>query len=167
MTPESGAPFPGLYLTSDRDPTIETRRRLWAEINTFNARLVPLEVNRLALLLHTDAGSLVSGVSVAMYWGWMFVDALWVAEAWRGQGVGSWLMARVEKEARLTGCHSAWLDTFRARAFYEALGYVVFAELEDYPAGQSRWLMRKRLVASACGSDQSAEGSQFSSARGS
>jgi GNAT superfamily N-acetyltransferase len=165
MTPESLAPLPGLHLTSDRDPTIETRRKLWAEINAFNAQTVRLEVSRLALLLHTDAGVLASGVSVAMYWGWMFVDALWVAEAWRGRGVGSWLMARVEQEARLTGCHSSWLDTFRARSFYEAIGYVVFAELEDYPAGQSRWFMRKPLLAPACGSAQSAEGSQFLSAR--
>jgi GNAT superfamily N-acetyltransferase len=165
MTSESLAPRPGLHLTTERDPTIETRRKLWAEINGFNAQTVRLEVSRLALLLHTDAGVLVSGVSVAMYWGWMFVDALWVAEAWRGQGVGSWLMAQVEKEALMTGCHSAWLDTFQARSFYEAIGYVVFAELEDYPAGQSRWLMRKPLVTPACGSGQSAEGSQFASSR--
>lgn len=160
MTPESLTPLPGLHLTADCDPSIETRRKLWAEIDAFNSQSIPLEVSRLALLLHSDAGALVGGVSAAMYWGWMFVDALWVAEAWRGQGVGRWLMAQVEEEARLTGCHSTWLDTFRARSFYEALGYAVFAELEDYPPGQSRWLMRKPLVAPARGSGTSTEGSQ-------
>ena len=43
-----------------------------------------------------------------------------------------------------------WLDTFsfQARRFYEKLGYVVFGELPDYPAGHSRYFLQKRLGAS-------------------
>ena len=41
------------------------------------------------------------------------------------------------------GCHSAWLDTFRAKAFYLALGYEPFGVLDNYPVGQSRIFMKK------------------------
>ena len=68
---------------------------------------------------------------------------------WRGQGVGRALMGHAEAHARERECHSAWLDTFQARGFYEALGYVPFGELEDYPPGQSRYFLRKRLVATS------------------
>jgi ribosomal protein S18 acetylase RimI-like enzyme len=64
----------------------------------------------------------------------------------RGSGAGRALMAAAESHAAATGCHSAWLDSFQARDFYEALGYTVFGQLEDYPKGQTRWFLRKRLA---------------------
>jgi ribosomal protein S18 acetylase RimI-like enzyme len=80
-----------------------------------------------------------------MSWGWLFVDALWVHPDLRGQGAGRALMAHAERRAGAAGCHSAWLDTFQARGFYEAIGYRVFGTLEDFPAGQTRSFLRKRL----------------------
>ena len=75
----------------------------------------------------------------------MFVDGLWVGEGWRGGGLGRALMARAEDHARARHCHAAWLDTFQARGFYEKLGYESFGVLDDYPPGQSRHFLRKRL----------------------
>jgi GNAT superfamily N-acetyltransferase len=146
MTPNSPAPPAGLRLTVDTAPSVELRRTLWAEIDDFNARAAPLQVRRVAFLLHDPNGGRAGGLSAAMYWGWMFVDAMWVAESWRRQGIGRWLMTRAEEHARRAACHSVWLDTFQARGFYAALGYAVFAELEDYPPGQSRYFMRKRIA---------------------
>jgi len=47
------------------------------------------------------------------------------------------------------GCHSAYLRAFswQARPFYEKSGYVVFAELDNFPGTQKRCFMRKRLQA--------------------
>jgi len=36
--------------------------------------------------------------------------------------------------------------SFEARPFYEKLGYEVFAALEDYPPGHTKFYLRKRLA---------------------
>jgi GNAT superfamily N-acetyltransferase len=135
----------GLHLTFDPAPSPETRRMLGAEINAFNARTAPLVTARFALLLRDDDLLLVAGLSAALYWGWLFVDSLWVSDGVRGRGLGRVLMARAEDHARANGCHSAWLDTFQAEGFYAKLGYASFGVLDDYPQGQSRHFLRKRL----------------------
>ena len=65
----------------------------------------------------------------------------------RGQGTGRRILIAAEEEAVRRGCRYAWLDTFsfQARGFYEKLGYSVFGTLEDYPAGHSRYFLRKTL----------------------
>ncbi len=90
----------------------------------------------------------MGGLSGVLSWGWLFVDALWVDAAARSRGAGRTLMARAERHAVEAGCHAAWLDTFQAKGFYEAIGYTVFGALEDYPAGQTRYFLRKRLAPS-------------------
>jgi len=75
------------------------------------------------------------------------VDLLFVPDTLRGRGLGSELMKRAEEEALARGCHSAWLDTFQfqARGFYERIGYQIFGELSDFPAGHARYFMKKAL----------------------
>ena len=145
MTHDPATVSAGLHLAFDPDPSIETRRTLGAAINAFHARLAPLATERFALLLRDDAGEFAAGLSGALSWGWLFVDALWVSDAVRGRGIGRALMAGAEEYARAKDCHAAWLDTFQARGFYEKLGYTTFGVLDDYPPGQSRHFLRKRL----------------------
>ena len=109
------------------------------------AETVPGELHRFALRLNDADGALVGGLSGRMAWDWLFVAALWVHRDRRGQGAGRALLAAAESHAAAAGCHSVWLDTFQAREFYEKLGYTVFGALEDYPKGQTRCFMRKRL----------------------
>ena len=75
------------------------------------------------------------------------MELLAVPESMRGQGIGTELMRRAEREAVVRGCRNAWLDTFefQARPFYEKLGYTCFGELADYPPGFSRYFLRKAL----------------------
>jgi len=136
----------GLHLTFDANPSTDTRRALGAAIDSFNNRTVPFSKERFALTLHDGAAKPAAGLIGALYWGWLFVEALWVADNHRGQGIGRLLMTRAETHARTCGCHSAWLDTFQARDFYTKLGYESFGVLDDYPPGQSRHFLRKRLV---------------------
>jgi GNAT superfamily N-acetyltransferase len=138
---------PGLHVSFDAAPTLETRRALGDQITAFNARRVPAETERFALLARDDDAALRAGLVGAMFGGWLFVESLWVDEALRGQGIGRALITGAEDHARAHGCHDAWLDTYQARGFYERLGYVAFAELEHYPTGQSRHFLRKALHA--------------------
>jgi N-acetylglutamate synthase-like GNAT family acetyltransferase len=133
-----------LRLSVEHGPSPDVRRALGEAIDAFNARTVPQDVQRFALLLH-EGERLAAGLSGVLAWQWLFVAALWVDDAWRGRGVGTALLARAEAHAVAAGCHSAWLDTFQARDFYAALGYREFGALEDYPPGQTRYFMRKRL----------------------
>jgi ribosomal protein S18 acetylase RimI-like enzyme len=86
-------------------------------------------------------GQLLSG------WKWLHVDRLWVDEAYRRAGIGRLLLGTAEKEAQSRGCLHAEVDTFdfQARGFYEKQGYNVYAVLEDFPVGHTKFLMRKTL----------------------
>jgi ribosomal protein S18 acetylase RimI-like enzyme len=145
MNEAPGVPC-GLRLTLDTSPTGDFRSELGRLINAFHAETVPMQANRFTVRLDGADGRLVGGLSGVMAWGWLFVDAVWVHAELRGQGAGRVLMAHAESHAAANGCHSAWLDTFQARGFYESIGYSVFGTLEDYPGDQTRWFLRKRLV---------------------
>jgi GNAT superfamily N-acetyltransferase len=137
--------LPGLHVSFDPAPSMETRRTLGDHIHAFNARYAPGASQRFAFLMRAEDASLRAGIVGVIAGGWLFVESLWVDDALRGQGIGRALMASAEDHARTLFCHAAWLDTFQARGFYERLGYMVFAELEDYPHGQSRHFLRKTL----------------------
>ena len=135
-----------LRLSFDAAPSLETRRALADAIDAFHARTVPQDEQRFALLLHDEGDRLVAGLSGQLAWQWLFVQALWVSDAWRGRGIGRALLTQAEAHAVAAGCHSAWLDTFQARGFYLALGYRQFGALNDYPPGQTRCFLRKTLA---------------------
>lgn len=137
-----------LQLTVDADPGGAFRAELGQRINAFHSETVPFHATRFTLRLLDTQSRLVGGLSGAISWQWLFIEALWVDPVLRGQGTGRTLMTHAEAHAVTQGCHSAWLDTFQAREFYEALGYQAFGTLEDYPPGQSRSFMRKRLLPS-------------------
>lgn len=136
----------GLDITLDPAPSPETRAALGHEIDAFHARTVPRDARRFALLLRDRDDLITAGLSGVMAWQWLFVEALWVSDTWRGRGVGRTLLTQAEARAAANGCHSVWLDTFQARGFYQALGYTQFGALEDYPPGQTRSFLRKRLL---------------------
>ncbi|MBJ6125264.1 GNAT family N-acetyltransferase [Microvirga splendida] len=83
--------------------------------------------------------------------GWLAIELIFVPEAFRGMGLATQLVAMAEEEARRRGCHSAWLDTLNPQALqlYQRLGYEIFGELKNYPAGGSRFFLQKKLVAAA------------------
>ena len=101
-----------------------------------------------AAFARDEGGTLKGGVYAHINWRWLQVKLLWVSDEYRGRGLGVALMARIENLAVDRGCRQAHVDTFsfQARPFYERLGYQVFAELNDYPVGHSRYYLRKTLV---------------------
>ena len=138
---------PPIRISIDEAPSREDRKVLERGIDDFNARTVPGRDQRFAILLRDAKGALSGGLDGVIGWEWLFVDNLWVHDELRGQGYGRDLLARAERRALEQGCHSAWLDTFQAPGFYQKCGYSVFGSLEDYPPGQTRYFLRKRLAA--------------------
>lgn len=102
----------------------------------------------LTVLARDASGELVGGLRASTVWGWLQIAELWVAEPHRGRGVGRRILATAEDEARRRACRHALLDTFdfQARGFYERLGYVVVADLADFPRGHVRHMLCKALA---------------------
>jgi len=57
-------------------------------------------------------------------------------------------MDAIEAEAVERDCKNAWLSTFsyQAKPFYLKRGYVEFAQLDNYPASNQLFFLRKPLI---------------------
>ena len=105
------------------------------------------EFQRLCFALQTFESEIVGGVLGEVYWGWLYVDLLWIQDELRGHGYGHRLLTRLEDEARKLSARNACLDTFSFQMpdFYKEHGYQVFGELQDFPPGHQRYFMTKEL----------------------
>ena len=105
------------------------------------------EFLRLCFGLNSPDDEIVGGILGEVYWGWFYVDLLWVREDLRGLGHGHRLLIAAEDEARKRGAKNAYLDTFSFQApeFYFHHGYEVFGELEGFPTGYNRYFLKKEL----------------------
>ena len=101
----------------------------------------------LTLLLRDADGGLLGGLLGGTYWGWLYIEILWLAEKVRKQGYGSRMLVSAEREALARDCHGVHLDTmsFQALPFYQRHGYSVFGLIEDMPRGHTRYFLKKAL----------------------
>ncbi len=101
----------------------------------------------IAVLLKDDSGTTVGGLTGRAIYDWLFIELLHIPESFRGQGVGTKLMAKAEEFARQHGLAGIWLDTydFQARGFYEKLGFAVFGTIDGHPRGGARYFLEKRF----------------------
>ena len=103
--------------------------------------------NIYAQIIDDEAGKTLGGLSGVTYWRWLYIQLFWLPEPLRGAGLGSEILASAEAEARARGCVDVWLDSFsfQAPGFYQRHGYRSFGTLDDYPPGQRRVFLTKRL----------------------
>lgn len=138
-------------LTITRGPASEADlRAVFEGLRAHNgARVGDSGYSPLHVLLRGEEGEVQGGLAGDVYFGWLFVRYLWVAEEHRGGGYGERLLREAEDEARSRGCHAIWLDTFsfQAPGFYHRLGFREFGRLDDYPAGHARHFLWKPLAA--------------------
>ena len=101
----------------------------------------------LNIIEYDKDGNIIGGILGGTYWGWMYIDILWVQENHRRKGIGSKLLREAEGEALRRGCHHVHLDTmsWQAPAFYQKHGYEVIGVLPDIPKGNQKLLLQKRL----------------------
>ena len=124
------------------------RESVLQQLRAFNRRRAEApDFQPISLGVH-DGDELVGGLVGEIGWEWLFVELLWISEAYRGRGLGTKLIEAAEREATRRGARHAYLDTFdfQARPFYEHQGYKVFGTLDDYPPGHQRFFLMKDLA---------------------
>ena len=99
------------------------------------------------VFVRDDGGRVLAGISGLVWGGCCELQAMWVDETLRGQGLARALMAAAEQEARRRGCA---LVVFRAydliaAGLYERLGYDTVGVVEGCPAGSAARWFRKVL----------------------
>ncbi len=132
------------YQTSQEDVDF-----IWNKLREFNKNTGPMLIyppyEPYNILIKDKSGNIIAGIITRIYLKCMFVEVLWIDEAYRKKGIGSELLNKAEKHAEETGCIFIHLDTFSFQAidFYKKSGYKVFAILEDYPDDIKRYYLKK------------------------
>ena len=129
-------------------PTENEIKYIREELNQFNNERVGEDGHTPLNIVEYDInGNMIGGILGGTYWGWMYVDILWVHENHRYKGIGSKLLREAEKEATCRGCHHVHLDTmsWQAPEFYQKHGYEVIGILPDIPNGNQKYLLMKAL----------------------
>ena len=83
----------------------------------------------------TDNGKIVGTVSGKFESGVVYISALITAEKYRGQGIGSLLVQKVEDFGKKYGAHQIWLVTgknWSENNFYQKLGFTLTGNLPDF-----------------------------------
>ncbi|HEV2704959.1 MAG TPA: GNAT family N-acetyltransferase [Pyrinomonadaceae bacterium] len=137
-----------IELTFEAAPREEDLRVVRRGLISYNeARLTDNSYDAFNLILRDREGTVVGGLLGNAYWGWLYVDVLWVSEALRGRGYGRRLLLAAEAAALEKGYHSVYLDTFdfQSPGFYQKLGYEVFGTLDNFAGNHTRYFLRKTL----------------------
>lgn len=119
------------------------------ELDAFNDNATGLSDRQsIGISVRDRAGRMVGGLKGVTALGWLYVSNLWLDEGYRGQGLGSDLLRRAERQAVARGCRRSCLSSFSFQApdFYLRHGYKVFGQLEDYPDGETLFFLRKALA---------------------
>lgn len=105
----------------------------------------PSQREPFALTVCSKDGSLLGALEAGLFFDWLYINRVFVADGDRSSGIGTQLMEKVHELALERGATGAYLNTydFQARGFYEKLGYTVFGTLENAPKGHQRFFMQK------------------------
>ena len=117
-------------------------------INAFNMAVTSDTQYTPVNVLLRDEQDRVQGGAVGGIWGeWLYLKYFWVAEALRGQGYGSQLLALFETEAQRGKCRGIYLETysFQAYSFYRRRGFETRGSISDFPPGHTFYLLAKPL----------------------
>ncbi len=135
-------------ITIEPSPSEEDLQRVRDGLSEFNRQHnADDKFTPLTIFLRDEQGNIQGGLLGGTYWGWLYIEDLWLDGSQRKRGYGSRIVLMAEKEALRRGCFHAHLDTtdFQGQGFYEKLGYKVWGVLEGNPPGHQRMFLRKDL----------------------
>jgi ribosomal protein S18 acetylase RimI-like enzyme len=132
---------------SELSPDVRQRIELGVDLHNVAATQLP-DFYVPAFTLREPGGEVRGGLIGEIWGGWMHISYLWVDAPLRRRGWARKLVRAAERYAASRGVHDIHLEThsFQARPLYEALGYEVFATLDDFPPGHQKHFLRKTIT---------------------
>ena len=122
-------------LVSDREITPEELEEIYRDFETIERRdgVPDAKGRRLQFTAEAD-GRIIGFVSGLTNHRWFYLSDLWVREEYRGRGLGSRLLCRMEEQLRSIGIAHiyTWTSGFSNPKFYEKHGYAAFTVFEDF-----------------------------------
>jgi ribosomal protein S18 acetylase RimI-like enzyme len=90
---------------------------------------------RIRLVIRDHKGQVIGGLLGGTTIRNIYIECLWVGEAYRGLGYGKKLMMEAERMAKENGCIACqtWCLSFQSPEFLQKLGYKVFGVSDGYP----------------------------------
>lgn len=139
-----------IELVSDLNELENQDKFIRAGIMQFNERFTGAKRDRFSIYVKDRENNIIGGAIVYAHTSSIYVDILWVSEEYRGLGIGSKILIRVEAEAIKRGIKASTLDTFsfQAEGFYLKQGYEHIGTIKNYLEGHDRIYFRKQLVMS-------------------
>ena len=137
-----------IQIVEDAYPELDAVAAIQRGLHTYNQEMGgAYDREPVTLLARGPDGAVRGGLLGLTFWGWLFIDWLWLSREMRGQRLGSELLRRAEAIARDRGCAQAYTDTFSFQApdFWQRNGYAEFGRLDGMPAGHARLWFRKAL----------------------
>ena len=101
---------------------------------------------KIRLVLKDQAGELIGGLSAWTTLSNLIFDHIWIAEGFRGKGLGRRLMMEMERIARENGCiaSQAYCFSFLAPGFFQKMGYSVLGVSNGYPPPVEEFYLIKK-----------------------
>lgn len=122
-----------------------------SKLAEYNNQQVPFTQKPIIILQNyviKEQGNIIAGIKAEIYgWKILYIAVLYVDERYRGEGLGSALLNKVETEAKAQGVTLIHLDTFdfQGKDFYLKHGYELFGILDDCPKDHKRYYLKKTL----------------------
>ena len=137
-----------LQFTQETNADVTTIKAIEEGLVAYNTLMAGYPNAQPLLLAGRDeAGAIKAGLKGRSVFRWLFVEWLWVAEEFRKQDYGSYLLSETERIAKERGCIGVYLDTysFQAPKFYARHGYKEFGRVDHFPPGHARIFFAKHF----------------------
>ena len=120
------------------------------KLHEYDSAIAPREHEYISLSkkIVDENGRIIAGfVGGVDGWNGTDIDALWVEEKYRNQGIGSQLLVELEREVKENGADVMFIEAFDWNVgFFKKNGYEkVTGILEDYPKGHTMYCLQKSL----------------------
>lgn len=101
----------------------------------------------LACLARED-GRLIGGAAGRIELDRLYVEYLWVDAGHRRKGLGSRLLASIERAAQGAGCRECLIESlsYKTASMYERAGYQAYARIDNYIPGLTLYVLIKPLA---------------------
>lgn len=120
-----------------------------AVFSHIRSQALPANPHPIACLVR-EGDRLIAGGSGRTEYQRLFVNFLWVAEEYRGQGMARRILQKLESEAGRRGCHDAMIETLddSVAHLYVRFGYHLVARLPHFLGPFTRHTLLKTPLAS-------------------